>query len=72
MISAVPPKEYGDRFMGVSSLALFSYTQGLTSSLIYFYHQFVYSIIRGNDVSLRPKMWHTPELDGEKGKVKTQ
>lgn len=49
MISAVPPKEYGDRFMG-----------------------FVYSIIRGNDVSLRPKMWHTPELDGEKGKVKTQ
>ncbi|KDE07562.1 hypothetical protein MVLG_02231 [Microbotryum lychnidis-dioicae p1A1 Lamole] len=38
MISAVPPEEYGDRFMA-----------------------FIYSLIRGNDTSKRPKMYeHDP------------
>ncbi|KAI5479210.1 1-phosphatidylinositol-4-phosphate 5-kinase [Pseudohyphozyma bogoriensis] len=45
-ISAVPPKEYGDRFLA-----------------------FIYSIIHGNDVSQRPKMWSPPEPAGN-GKAK--
>ena len=39
MISAVPPKEYGDRFLS-----------------------FIYSIIRGNDKSTRPKMYENGQV----------
>lgn len=54
MISAVPPVEYGDRFMA-----------------------FIYSIIRGNDESKRPRMFETPKGDERRqalveGKVKAE
>ncbi|SCV74004.1 BQ2448_6436 [Microbotryum intermedium] len=51
MISAVPPQEYGDRFMA-----------------------FIYSVIRGNDTSKRPRMYEQdqPTPPTATGKPKTE
>jgi 1-phosphatidylinositol-4-phosphate 5-kinase len=46
MISAVPPKEYGDRFLA-----------------------FLFSVIRGNDSSKRPRMFES-EIEEEEVKEK--